>query len=244
MWWLLMLACGGSPDDKGGTGDTVVDTAVVTAEVVVLETRDGVSLEADYYAADSGEVGVVLLHMIPPNWNRTSWPSEFVTRFQKRGWQVLAIDRRGAGNSGGVAIEAYEGEKGRYDVEAAAAYLREQGAEKMVLIGASNGTTSALDFALWSVSEEALKTPDALVMMTGGTYTENNNDFGALALGSVMFTYSTEERAWSVAQQEHDPGSWLFREVAEGAHGTLMFEAEPSVSEEIETFLATVLGTP
>ena len=243
MWWLLMLACGGGTDDKEDT-DTVVDTAVVTAEVVVLETRDGVSLEADYYAAESGEVGVVLLHMIPPNWDRTSWPSEFVTRFQKRGWQVLALDRRGAGNSGGVAIEAYEGEKGRYDVEAAEAYLRERGAEKMVLVAGSNGTTSALDFTLWSVEEEGLETPDALVLMTGGTYTENNNDFGALALGSVMFTYSTEERAWSVAQQEHDPGSWLFREYPQGAHGTLMFEAEPSVSEEIESFLATVLGTP
>jgi pimeloyl-ACP methyl ester carboxylesterase len=249
MWLFLTLACWGSTtdDDTVPTDDTqpVVDTALPAVEVVALETRDGVALEADYYgarASSPGTIGLVLVHMIPPSWDRTSWPTDFIQRLRDRNWQVIAFDRRGAGNSGGVATEAYQGEKGRYDVEAADAFLRNKGVERMVVIGASNGTTSALDFILWSLEEESLSTPEAVVFMTGGGYTENNTNLGDLALPAAMFTYSTAERDWSVGQQEHDPGSWLFKEYPNGDHGTKMFAAEPTVQSDIEGYLVGALG--
>ena len=96
------------------------------AQVETLKTRDGVTLKADYYPASPGAPGVVLLHMIPPHWERSSWPTEFIGALHKRGWSVINIDRRGAGESGGVAKEAYEGENGRYDVEAAVKRLQQE----------------------------------------------------------------------------------------------------------------------
>lgn len=251
MLLLLVLACGGpqtkddtSPVDTEKVDTNDVDTALPAVEAVGLTTRDGVTLVGDYYgppASDAGTLGVVLLHMIPPTYDRTTWPAGFVQGLRDQNYQVLAIDRRGAGDSGGVAEEAYQGEKGRYDVEAADAYLREKGVERMVLIGASNGTTSALDFALWSVGEATLGTPEALVLMTGGGYTENNSDLGELDLSNVMFTYSTDEKAWSVGQQDHDPGTWLFREYPGGGHGTKMFAAKPEVGGDILGFLEAAL---
>jgi hypothetical protein len=251
MLLFLALACSGpqnkddtSPKDTSPIDTEVVDTDPPDAEVVTLTTRDGVSLVGDYYGAsdsESGVLGAVLLHMIPPNFDRTTWPADFVQGLRDKNYQVLAIDRRGAGDSGGVAEEAYQGEKGRYDVEAADAYLRGKGVERMVFIAGSNGTTSALDFTLWSVGEEALSTPEALVFMTGGSYTENNSDLGNLDLANLMFTYSTDEKAWSVGQQDHDPGTWLFKEYPGGGHGTNMFEAKPEVTGDILDFLGTVL---
>jgi hypothetical protein len=243
MLLFLALACG-SPEAKDDTSnkdtEPVVDTALPQAEVVNLEARDGVGLVGDYYGArssDSGSHGVVLLHMIPPNFDRTTWPADFIQGLRDRGFQVLAIDRRGAGDSQGVAEEAYEGEKGRYDVEAADAFLRDKGVDKMGLIGASNGSTSVLDFTFWSMDEAELSTPDAIVFMTGGTYTENNVRLGELSFANVMFTYSTDEKDWSVAQEAQDPGTWLFKEYPGGDHGTKMFAAKPEVKEDLWGFL-------
>jgi pimeloyl-ACP methyl ester carboxylesterase len=251
MLLFLALACSGPqsqddavPVDTSPEDTEIGDTDLPDAEAVTLTTRDGVTLVGDYYgpsASDAGTLGVVLLHMIPPTYDRTTWPADFVQGLREKHYQVLAIDRRGAGDSGGVAEEAYQGEKGRYDVEAADAYLREKGVERIVLIGASNGTTSALDFSLWSVGEADLKSPEALVLMTGGGYTENNADLGELDLSNVMFTYSTDEKAWSVGQQDHDPGTWLFKEYPGGGHGTKMFAVKPEVGGDILGFLSTAL---
>jgi pimeloyl-ACP methyl ester carboxylesterase len=164
-----------SDTDTDTDSDTDTDTAppvLPDPVVVTVTTRDSVDLVADYYAASGpGRPGVVLLHMIPPSNDRSSWPVDFVTRLQAHDWGVVVVDRRGAGDSGGVAVDAYTGEWGRYDVEACVLQLVADGATEIVLIGASNGTTSALDYAAWAAGE-GLPVPAALGFMTGGTYTD------------------------------------------------------------------------
>lgn len=235
----LLIGCGDKEGDDTGTTDTTAEWAAPDGGVVTLSTRDGVDLVGDYYpAADAGSPGVVLLHMIPPNWDRTSWPDDFISALSGAGYSVLAIDRRGAGDSGGVAEDAYEGEWGRYDVEAAASLLAADGYGSLAVIGASNGTTSAIDYAVWA-SDEGLPVPAAVGLMTGGNYTEAQTDmadFAALSIPTVL-TFSTAERAWSAAQEPLDPGSWSFLEYADGDHGTLMFEAAPGVSEDLLSYL-------
>jgi pimeloyl-ACP methyl ester carboxylesterase len=211
--------------------DAVVETPA-TPTVVELTTRDGVALVADHYEGEADRPGVVLLHMIPPQWTRTSWPTTFIDGLREKGWSVVVLDRRGAGDSEGVAEEAYTGENGRYDVEAAAKLLA--GSSTLAVIGASNGTTSTLDYAVWAASE-ALPVPVALVMMTGGGYTEAQTQMEAVAGVPTLLTYSTEERAWSADQED---GAWVHEEFEGGAHGTQMFEAKPKVSEKIVDFLA------
>ena len=55
--------------------------------------------------------------------------------------------------------------------------------EKLVVVGASNGTTSALDYALLAQRNPAAATPPvaALVFLSAGPYTEKQNAFGTAA---------------------------------------------------------------
>lgn len=240
---LLTLACTAEdtePDTPNGDSPAppTGSCEAVAPQVVNLTTRDGVALVGDLYSHGDGDhSAVVLLHMIPPDYQRSDWPSAFIDRLSGHCWNVIAIDRRGAGESEGVAEEAYLGDTGRYDVEAAVLRLADEGLGKLAVIGASNGTTSLLDYAVWSAGE-GLPVPVAHGFMTGGTYTEAQNAMSAATGWPSIFTYSTAERDWSVDQEALDSGAWSFEEYADGAHGTKMFDAEPVVAEDLEVFLA------
>lgn len=208
-------------------------------EVVTFDTSDGVTLEADYYGVE-GAPAFVLLHMIPPGNDRTNWPSAFVEALQAEGWAVLAVDRRGAGGSAGSAQEAYEGPNGRLDVDAAVRFVTERGHGPVALVGASNGTTSLLDYTVWAEANDR-PVPVGLGFMTGGTYTENQNAMEDLPEIPSVFTYSTGERAWSEDQRPLDPGTWSFLEYDGGAHGTRMFEAKPRVTRNLVDFFGPLL---
>lgn len=235
---LLLLACADKNTDTGAVDDWVAPVG----GVVALTTEDGVALEADYYpAARGGAPAYVLLHMIPPNWDRTSWPLDFIAALQEDGASVVVPDRRGAGGSGGEATDAYQGENGKYDVAACVDLLVADGAGDLVIIGASNGTTSALDYTVWAQAGNHLA-PAALGFMTGGPDTEKNTAMDALGPTPAIFTFSTEERSWSVEQRSLDPGSWSFVEYADGDHGTLMFAAAPEVSDDLVGYFDAVVG--
>jgi len=226
----------GATDETDPTDETTTDGGTIE-----LTTRDGVALVADYYpAASEGRPAVVLLHMIPPGNDRTGWPIDFIEALNANDWSVIAVDRRGAGDSNGVAEDAYTGEWGRYDVEACAERLRADGAGALAIIGASNGTTSMIDYAVWAPGE-GLPEVAALGFMTGGSYTETQTTMESLPGVPSAFTYSTAEAAWSVDQQPLDPGSWSFLEYASGDHGTRMFDAAPEVADDLETFLRDTL---
>ncbi|MCB9777003.1 MAG: hypothetical protein H6742_00395 [Alphaproteobacteria bacterium] len=235
-----LLACSGGGDDSGAVDTGGDDPAGV--EVLSLDTRDGVTLQADLYAGAGGAPAVLLLHMNPSGgWSRVDWPGDFLQRLVDQGFWVLALDRRGAGASGGVAEDAYQGEKGRYDVEAAAILLDGRGAGDLLVVAASNGTTSMVDYAVWA-GGEGLPEPVGLGFLTGGSYTENQTAMEDLPAVPAFFTYSTAERAWSVDQEPLDPGSWSFREYEDGAHGTHMFEAVDDFGADIEAELLAITG--
>lgn len=229
---------GADTDDGGGT-DTDEELDPSPEGEVGFQTADGVDLVADWYPASAPDrPAVLLLHMIPPNWDRSSWPDDFVSALRAEDWAVLVVDRRGAGDSGGTARDAYEGEGGQLDVDACVDFLGAEGAGGLAIVGASNGTTSMIDFVVGTGDGGAL-VPAALTFMTGGTYTEAQHDMGDVAAVGVpaLFTFSTAERAWSVDQQAVDPGGWAFLEYADGDHGTEMFSAAPEVGGDIVGFL-------
>lgn len=106
-----------------------------------LRTRDGVVLSA--IEAGRGEVGVLLLHQLRGGacgW----WP--YAARLAALGYAVEAPDLRCFGASG--CPEA-EGAYRRYDLDvaAAAARLRDRGADRIVVIGASMGAAVAVSVA-------------------------------------------------------------------------------------------------
>lgn len=244
MTLLMMLACGEKddvPDDTEAVVDTEATWAMPEGGVIELTTSDEVTLVADYYPVDAqGAPAVVLLHMIPPTWDRTSWPQDFIGMLTDQGWTVLVPDRRGAGDSGGKAQDAYNGPKGKYDAEACVRRLMDDGYGDVAIIGASNGTTTTLDYTLWA-GEAQLPTPVALGFMTGGGYTEGQSSMSDLGEIPSIFTYSTAERAWSVEQQDLGRSSWVFKEYEGGAHGTQMFNSKPEVKDDLVAFLADQL---
>jgi len=240
-------ATGGSGAAGGGNAGTCEAGG---PEIVTFPTDDGLTLEADFYPAGTvGGPGVVLLHMTPAgNHDRDNYPPEFIAELTSRGLTVLNVDRRGAGASEGNGTDAFTGPLGALDAKGAYDFLTSHACAidgaAMVFVGASNGTTTALDFAVLSESEAELERPAGLVFLTGGTYTEsqaNVEDHRSLldAL-PIQFVYSTEESAWSSQFEAGAPAPWAFEEYENGDHGTLMFDAEPTSMAVVADFIAAV----
>ncbi len=198
---------------------------------VRFDTSDGVTLVADHHiAAEPGKGAVVLLHMIPPSWDRSSYPPRVRRAIADLGPSVLNVDRRGAGASGGVAEDAYVGPGGLADVEAAVRFLTAPDAAcpidpaKLVIVAASNGTTSALDYAV--AADASLPRPAAMVWMSPGTYTESQNRItdhrAVLDEIPLLWLYPTNE-PYSDDFTDSAPSAWSFVQRGE-VHGTQMFD--------------------
>jgi len=188
--------------------------------------------------------------MIPPHHDRSNYPKAFIDALVAKGFTVLNVDRRGAGKSKGVAKEAYEGPKGVLDAQAARDTLAKHACRfdttRMVLVGASNGTTTALDYTVAAHQDgSSYDAPKALVFLTGGKYTENQHALkdhrATLGKTPLLFVFSTDERAWSASFQEGAPAAWTFKEYAKGAHGTKMFGAQPESIEKVVSWVASKL---
>ena len=214
---------------------------------VAFDTTDGVTLAADFHPAAGGRAAV-LLHMIPPSNTRRNYPPEFIDALVERGFSVLNVDRRGAGDSGGIAREAYEGPAGKLDARAAVGFLLDSecgiGAESIAIVGASNGTTTAFDYAASDAPEDT--PPAALVFLTGGNYTENQTDLTVerdrLAQTPILFAFSTQERAWSAGFIPSAPDAWRFEEFDPGDHGTRMFGSRPESIDAVADWLDEVVN--
>ena len=238
---------GGSGGDTSGGGQGgQAPCATVTGEVVTLTTSDGVALEGDLHTTGVQQgPAAVLLHMIPPGNNRSNYPLEFITKLTAAGIAVLNLDRRGAGNSGGVAMDAYTGPNGKLDAEAAVAFLQAHecahATDRLALIGAS----TALDYAVNAGTDAALPVPKALVFLTGGGYTENQNQVSdnraLLDTLAISFVYSGQESFWSASFTLSAPATWSFNEYNPGAHGTGIFAANPESMDDVVSFLSAAL---
>ncbi|MBF8267131.1 MAG: alpha/beta hydrolase [Dehalococcoidia bacterium] len=121
---LLVTGCG-SGSDPGGTR-------------VTFDTEDGVRLSGRLFG--SGDVAVVLSHMRTAD-QESWWP--FARVLADRGYQALAFDFRGYGDSGGeLQIDHLD-----MDVQAALNFLQGRGVSRVFLIGASMGGTASLKVA-------------------------------------------------------------------------------------------------
>lgn len=244
----------GSDARDGGT-DAGIDAGPVCvgSEVVTFDTSDGVTLEADLHLAGESRGIAILFHMIPPSNTRANYPDAFVEALVARGVNVLNVDRRGAGGSGGVATEAYEGPGGALDVEAAVAFADAHACafdlERLTLVGASNGTTSVFDYVVAASDNVDAAAPKAVVWLTPGTYTENQHTFadkrGILESTPLLFVWTPTEapaEAWIAPLREGAPGDWAFQDYAAGDHGTATFGSAPESVEAVATWIADNAG--
>ncbi len=126
----------------------VAQTGEQMKKEITIAASDGVKIAADFYDSNSTS-GVLLVHMMPAA--KESW-NAFAQQLQKNNFKALAIDLRGHGKSefgpnGFLDFTDAEHQKGIKDVEAGIKFLREQGAGKISIVGASIGANLALQFA-------------------------------------------------------------------------------------------------
>ena len=83
---LCSVACGANNDcaeDKASPSG---------ADAVSIITSDDLCLVADHYRGNEGAPAVVLLHMTPTAWDRTSWSVDFQRRLYGLGWSAYWSD--------------------------------------------------------------------------------------------------------------------------------------------------------
>ena len=224
-------------DDDDATGDDD-DAAAASCgadwAVVNFGTEDGVVLEADWKPAPAANAGaVVLFHMAPPTNDRAGYPLRVRDALAAEGVAVLNVDRRGAGGSTGSAPDATQGLGPLLDMQASLGFvldaLREctVDPDKLVLVGASNGTTAVYDYTVGH--RDGFPTPAANILLSPGGYTETNNAFPTTQANwpvdlafPFLWLYPTSE-PYSGGFEADAPASWRFVEDG-SAHGTSMFD--------------------
>lgn len=127
-------------------GDTLRSEAVAASEPVTFESSDGTALEGRLFGPDSATAGVVLAHMTGSD--QSAWYVD-AQRLADDGYRVLTYDARGTCPGGEAGCSAGESDPSRFpsDMAAAVDLLRRDGAERIGLVGASMGGTTALALA-------------------------------------------------------------------------------------------------
>jgi pimeloyl-ACP methyl ester carboxylesterase len=226
---LLLAACSSAPSPGTTAGDPpAVSCDAAPASVVTFETDDGLTLSADFHPHGPRSPVAALFHMIPPSNDRSNYPEAFRQGLVDAGFTVLNVDRRGAGDSEGEPRDAYEGPDGQRDVAAARAFLEASGCavDRLILVGASNGTTSLLDYTASDAPD-----PAALVFLSGGPYTENQTDLEGTAVPRLPAFFGWGEAdgsaaTWGEGHRADAGARWTFEIRQGGAHGTQLFELE------------------
>ena len=114
-------------------------------KTISFPTEDGGVVFADVYG--TGDRAVVLAH--GGRFNKESWASQ-ARALQAAGFQVLALDFRGYGQSHGPGDSDPLSAPLHLDVLAAVHYLRQHGAQSVSIIGGSMGGGAAGDASISS----------------------------------------------------------------------------------------------
>jgi len=117
--------------------------SVAGSREITFPSSDGVTLSGRVFGPRDGTAGIVLAHMFPSD--QSGW-FDFATRLGERGYRVLTFNFRGYCPGGDAGCS--QGEKAIsaiwQDVEGAVAALRDEGATRIGLVGASMGGTASL----------------------------------------------------------------------------------------------------
>ncbi|MER6786736.1 hypothetical protein ABT330_19320 [Streptomyces sp. NPDC000658] len=222
---LTLGGCGGDGDTAGaGASPTATDFGCLsggrTAKSITFEDADG--NEVAGYETGSGKTGVVLSHQ--SNNNVCSWVAG-ADELAEDGYRVLAVDSSGS--------EVPE-------IQGAAARLRDEGARKVLLMGASKGGTASLAAAA------KVRPPVAAVVSQSGPGTYNGMDATGAIAGltmPVLLVAAQDDGQFASDARELDKLARRSKDeelviVSGSAHGNDILQEQPAVWQRVKAFLA------
>ncbi len=188
----------------------VMHDAVPEDASFVLRTADGVRLRAVRRGPRS-HVWIVVAHGFSGSVDGAA-VRRVVDRLSTR-TTVLAYDARGHGRSGGLSTL---GDREVLDVDAAVAYARASGAERVVTVGFSMGGAAVLRHASGVPGYGLTQAPDAVVAVSStGAWSERSTARGPLRrLHLLVETGPGRTVARRVLNARVDPSTWRVRPVA------------------------------
>jgi len=213
----------------------------MASELVTFKAADGVEIVGDYYPSGHGRFAI-FLHMMPAT--KESWRA-FAEKFVMTGYDCLAIDLRGHGESnmsGALNYRTFsdaEHQATIRDVEAAFDWLVAKGADagNTVVVGASIGANLAINF----LAERGFAA--AIALSPGldyhGVMTEPS--VRALTSGQSVILVASDDDPESTessrALHAANPSRTLLVERNGLGHGTRMFDRAPALMDELIALL-------
>lgn len=214
------------------------------AERIELTTSDDVEIVGDY-AGKEGSSAVLMLHMMPAT--RASW-KVFADKLNAAGFQTLAIDFRGHGESKGgpdgyrrFSDESHQASI--HDVEAGIQFLKSKKASKVFIAGASIGA----NLALWYAAEHP-EVGGIILLSPGLNYRGVKAEayIERIKVSQVVYFAASRDDSYSAETiqglSEKTPGNVKkeLKMFERAGHGTTMFEKEPVFMDELASWLSAI----
>ena len=226
--------------------------AFADQRVVDLTAADGTKLKLTYFSADKPGPGVLLLHQC--NRQRKVWDG-LAQQLAAAGINVLTLDYRGFGESGGVAADkatpqqAQEAQaKWPGDIDLAMQYLQSQPDVKRDIIGVGGASCGVNNSVQAARRHPEVKT---LVLLSGNTDLDGRNFLRNDKNVPVFFAYADDDEfkpsitaiQWLYTITA-DPSKKLVR-YPNGGHGADIFPAHPDLPDQIVVwYKTTLIATP
>ncbi len=210
-------------------------------EKIHIQTKDGVDIAGLWWDA-KGEQTALLFHMMPAT--KESWVL-MAEQLRTRGLNVLAVDFRGHGESGGGDYKTFTDPQHRsylLDAHAAVHFVRERTKDimpEMVLAGASIGANVALHVAF------EYEWIERVVLLSPGLNYHGLNIGEEVRIGdpglyraNPWFVSAKDdgENSKQVERLQHKYGGKLII-FETGGHGTNLFQTHPDLSEQVIAYL-------
>ena len=220
--------------------------------VVDLTAADGTKLKATYFSADKPGPGVLLLHQC--NRQRKVWDG-LAEQLAGKGMNVLTLDYRGFGESGGVAFDKAMPQQAREaqakwpsDIDLALEYLQAQHEVKRDVIGVGGASCGVNNSVQTARRHPEVKT---LVLLSGNTDLGGRNFLREDRNVPVFYAYADDDEfkpsitaiQWLYAITA-DPGKKLVQ-YPNGGHGADIFRVHPDLPDQIvDWYRTTLISTP